>query len=164
MDRVWAGVLGSAVLLVAAAYFSRAGRRRLVGAVAGGVAAAALNIAIDIAAGAAQLWRYPDVTTPYAPLWYYAGALMGFSAIALLMWRLTRRYGQTGLAAALGVVAILFPIRDYRVAATTHVIEFADGFAPWVADGVAALAVATLAVTVMRVLAGPADGDELARR
>ena len=139
MDRVGAGVLGSAVLLLASAYFTRAGRRRLLGAVAGGAAAAALNIAVDIGASAAQLWRYPGVSTPYAPLWYYTGALMGVSAIALLIWRLTRRYGWLGIVGALSAVAIFFPIRDYRVATTTHVIEFSNGFAPWLADGGAAV-------------------------
>ena len=152
------------MLLVASAYLTRASLRRLLGAVAGGVAAAALNIAVDIGASAAHLWRYPEVSTPYAPLWYYTGALMGVSAIALVIWRLTRRYGWPGVGAALSAIAILFPIRDYHAATTTHLIEFSDGFAPWVADGAAAVLVVGLAVTVMRILVGPADGDALARR
>ena len=62
MERVASGVLGSAVVLVAAAYLTRAGPRRVFGAIAGGAAAAALNIAIDIGASAAQLWRSPGVS------------------------------------------------------------------------------------------------------
>ena len=89
---------------------------------------------------------------------------MGMSAIALVIWRLTRRYGGPGLVAALGAIAVFFPIRDYHVATTTHVIEFSDGLAPWVADGAAAVAVVALAVSVMRALAGPADRDALAQR
>ena len=152
------------MLLVASAYLTRAGQRRLLGAVAGGAAAAALNIAVDIGANAAHLWRYTEVSTPHAPLWYYTGALMGVSAIALVIWRLARRYGRPGIAAALSAIAILFPIRDFRVATTTHVIEFSHGFAPWAADGAAAVAVVALAVAVMWVIVGPADGDALAQR
>ena len=163
MERVEIGVLGSAVVLAAAAYLTRAGQRRVFGAIAGGAAAAALNIAIDIGASAAQLWRYPGVSTPYAPLRYYSGALMGVAAIALVIWRLARRYGARGVAAALFALALLFPLRDYRVATTTHVIEFSAGFAPWLADGAAAVAVVALALAVMRFLVGPAESDALAR-
>jgi hypothetical protein len=163
MERVWAGVLGSGVLLVLSAYLTRAGGLRIVGAIAGGVAAAGLNIAIDVGASTAGWWRYPEVSTPYAPLWYYTGALMGVSAIALIIWRLARRYGGFGIGAALSATAVLFPIRDFRVATTTHVIEFGEGFMPFVADGIAAVAVVALAVLVMRAIAGPAGSDDLAR-
>jgi len=163
VDRVWAGVIGSAVVLAVAAYLTRANQRRFFGALAGGVAAAAVNVAVDVAASASHLWRYPSVSTPYAPLWYYSGALMGVAAIALVIWRVDRRYGSRGVALALAASAVLFPIRDYRVATTTNVIEFGDGLAPWLADGVAAVVVISAAVLVMRVLAGRADSDSLAR-
>ena len=80
MERVWAGVLGSGVLLLVVAYLTRAGWRRITGAIAGGAAAAVLNVAVDVAARAAGLWRYPGVPTSYAPLWYYSGALMGVAS------------------------------------------------------------------------------------
>jgi hypothetical protein len=160
---VSAGVLGSAVVLVAAAYLTRAGARRLAGAMAGGAAAAALNVAIDVAASAARLWWYPGVATAHAPLWYYAGALLGVAAIALGLWRLARRFGPAGTAAGLGAAALLFPIRDYRVAATSGAIEFGGGAAPWLADGLAAFLVVALAAAVMRFVAGPARSDALAR-
>jgi hypothetical protein len=164
VERVLAGVLGSGVLLLLAVVLTRAGRRRILCAMAGGVAGAALNVAVDVAASTAGLWRYPGVSTPYAPLWYYAGALLGMAAIALIVWRLDRRYGWPGVGAALGASAILFPIRDYRVAATTELIEFADGVAPFVADGAAAVAVVGISLVVMRVGAGPAQADPLVGR
>jgi hypothetical protein len=89
---------------------------------------------------------------------------MGVSAIALVLWRVARRYGWPGIGVALGVIAVLFPVRDFRVATTTQVIEFGEGFTPWLADGVAALVVVATGVLVMRVVAGPAGRDALARR
>lgn len=52
-------------------------------------------------------------------------------------------------------------IRDYRVANSTHVIEFASGLLPVLADGAAAFLVVGLGVLVMRAIAGPVDRDEL---
>jgi hypothetical protein len=163
MDRVAASMVGSAVVLAACAYFTRAGGRRLAAALAGGVAAALLNIAVDVGAHAAGWWRYPQAATPYAPLWYYSGAVLGFAAIALLIWRLTRRYGGVGAGAALVALMVLFPLRDARVAASSQIVEFGAGPVPWIADRFAAVAVAATAVAVMRLLAGPATRDALAR-
>ena len=89
---------------------------------------------------------------------------MGVAAIALCIWRLMRRYGARGLAAGLAAIAVLFPMRDYRVATPTHVIEFAGGMCPWIADSAAAVVVFAVGVAVMQVLAGPAPSDALARR
>lgn len=66
-----AALIGAPVGFGAVAYFTRAGRRETASAAAAGLAGAVLNIVVDIAADGLDLWWYPVVTTPFAPLAYY---------------------------------------------------------------------------------------------
>jgi hypothetical protein len=155
----------AAVLLAAAVYLTRARSRRVAGALCGGVVAAVLAIGEDVLAHGFGWWWYPGVSTAYGPpLAYLAIALWYGAGVALIGWRITRRFPERGLGFFIAAVAVLGPLRDYGLAARVGAVAFADGLAPVVADAVCWAGVAALAQAVMRAVAGPAAGDRLARR
>ena len=95
------------VILIAVAFLTRATRRRIVGALSGGV------VALGIIAGCekAGWWHMAMPWEPYfvALLW------MDFALCAwvfLLTWRIARRFGGRGLAVLVAIVAVLGPVRD----------------------------------------------------
>jgi len=75
-----------------------------------------------------------------------------------------RRFSWRGFAVFLCVVAVIGPPRDYLIAATfPKWMVFAPGVAPILADAVTYVALVVLGHAVMRLVAGPACKDELAR-
>jgi hypothetical protein len=109
-------------------------------------------------------WRYPGVQTPYGRVLMYVAAGLWYGAgVALIGWRLRRRFGWRGLAAFLGVIGVLGPLRDYAGAALTGVIVFAPGIVPILADAACWVAGTALIQGLMNLIAGPARGDRLAR-
>ena len=156
---VYAGVL------VAAAYFTRATARRVAGAFAGGVTVGMVGVGVETLAHTLGWWRYPSVETPYGPPLMYPAVVLLFSALALIGWRVTRRFGWRGQAGFLAALAILGALRDYGWAARLpELIVFAPGIGPAFVDAACWVGLAALAQAVMRWLAGPARSDPLARR
>jgi hypothetical protein len=149
----------------ASAYFSRATARRIAGALIGGVAVGVVGVGIETLAHTLGWWRYPSVETPYGPPLIYPIGILMFSAIALIGWRVTRRFGRRGQMVFLAGLSILGTLRDYGWAARLpQLIVFAPGIGTVIVDALCWASLAGLAQMVMRWIAGPVGGDQLASR
>jgi hypothetical protein len=156
---------GYFVEFVAVVYFTRATVRRVLGALAGG-AVAGLTLIPAIALGeTVGWWHVPLPFTPGYLAIFYIGTAISCSPIYLVTWRVARRFGRHGLAVCLIAVAVIGPPRDYLIAATfPEWMVFAQGVAPIFADAAAYVGFVALGHAVMRLVAGPSVGDQLARR
>lgn len=153
------------IVMVVTAYLTRATRRRVVGALIGGVAVGVGGVGIECLAHAREWWRYPFVETAYGPPLIYPVVVLLFAALALIGWRVTRRFGWRGQAAFLSAVTVVGTLRDYRIAAwLPQFIVFAPGIGTVLVDAACWAGVLALAQIVMRFVAGPVRGDALARQ
>jgi hypothetical protein len=110
------------------------------------------------------LWRVPIARTPYFLTLFSLGLAISCSPIYLITWRLARRFGWSGLAVFIGAVAVIGPPRDYLIAAMfPEWMVFAPGVAPILADAATYVGIVALGHAVMRLIAGPAREDQLAR-
>jgi hypothetical protein len=151
--------------LVAVVYFTRATSRRIAGALAGGATVGCMGLGAIALGNALGLWRVPIAGTPGFLALFYLGLAISFSPIYLITWRVARRFGWRGLAVFIGAVAVIGPPRDYLIAATfPEWMVFAPGVAPIVADAATYVGIVALGHAVMRLIAGPAREDRLARR
>lgn len=147
------------------AYFTRPRARRLLGALAGGVAYAGSHIAWDTLASFTGWWQFP--AGRHAPLYYYVGSLAWGACTALIGWRVQRRFGLLGLGLYLAGLGVLGTVNDYAGMAaldTSHLITFAPGIAPVLADTACSASNAIFAQIGMRLVAGKATADRLAVR
>jgi hypothetical protein len=150
---------------VAVACFTRAKPLRIAGAAAGG-AVFGLVALLAVALGEAQnWWRVPKAGSPYFHFLFWLGFAVSCAPVYLITWRVARRFGGRGLAVCVVAAALIGPPRDYAFAAVfPSWIAFSPGTAPVIAvAGVYALLV-VVGHAVMRMVAGPARGDSLARR
>jgi hypothetical protein len=153
------------VELVVVVYFTRATSRRVVGAFAGGAAVGCFGMGAIILGNALGLWRVPIFWTPYFVALFYLGLAISVTPIYLVTWRVARRFRWRGLAVFISIVAIIGPPRDYLIAATFPAwMVFAPGIAPILADAATYVGIVALGHAVMRLIAGPAREDRLARR
>jgi hypothetical protein len=150
---------------VAAAYFTRAKVRRMGGAVAGGAVfgvVALLSIALGEAWG---WWRVPKAGVPHFQLMLWLGFTVSCAPVYLITWRIARRFGGRGLGVCILIVAIIGPPRDYLYAATFPAwMSFSPGIVPCLADSAVYVLLVVVGHAVMRMVAGHAQGDSLARR
>jgi hypothetical protein len=154
-----------AVALVAAVYFTRAASRRVLGALAGGAAVGWMGLGAIAWGNASGLWRVPVPSTQDLLALFYLGFAISCSPIYLITWRVARRFGWRGLAVCILFVAVIGPPRDYLIAAKyPEWMVFAPGVAPVFADAATYVCIVALGHAVMRLVAGPARGDRLARR
>jgi len=152
-------------LLVAAVYFTRATTRRVLGALAGGGAVAIVGAGVEALAHARGWWRYPSDDTPIGPVAMYPALVVIFAFLALIGWRVTRRFGLPGLAVFLGILAVVGTVRDYLIAGSfMGLIVFAPGVVVALIDAFLWAGLTALAIAVMRAVSGPARDDGLARR
>ncbi len=152
------------VLLVVVAVLTRATARRIAGALAGGVAIGVVVLGI-IALGEEVGWWHMAITwEPYFLTVLWIGfALCAF--IYLITWRIARRFGWRGLAVAVIVAAVIGPPRDYwYMARFPEWGAYAPGVAPVLAISATYVLLVVLGHGVMRLVAGPARADRLARR
>ncbi len=152
------------VVLVVVAVLTRATARRIAGALAGGLAVGVAGLGI-IALGEKVGWWHMAITwEPY----FLALLLIGFALCAfvfLITWRVARRFGWRGLAVSLGAVAVIGPPRDYwYMARFPEWGAYAPGVAPVLAISATYVLLVVLGHGVMRLVAGPARADRLARR
>jgi hypothetical protein len=85
--------------------------------------------------------------------------------IFLITWRIARRFGGRGLAVVAMVAAVIGPLRDYRyMALFPEWGAYAPGIAPVLAISATYVLVGVVGHGVMRLSAGPARADRLARR
>lgn len=88
-----------------------------------------------------------------------------FTMLALIGWRVMRRYGWRGQILFLAILTILGALRDFLVAEQVlGIIVFARGIATILVDAAIWIGVVVFAQAVMRLVAGPADADPLGRR
>ena len=153
-----------AAALVAAVYLTRAKARRVVAALVGGAVFGVVAL-LAIALGESQGWWRVYYSSAIS---YYALFLFG-SAIAcavtyLILWRVVRRFGSGGLVVCVLVAAIIGPPRDYLIVARfPEWMTFAPGVAPVLADSAVYALLIVVGWAVMRLVAGPAQADGLAR-
>ena len=152
------------IILVVVAILTRATARRIAGALAGGAAIGLVALGI-IALGEKAGWWHMEITwQPYfLTLMWIDFALCAF--VFLITWRIARRFGWRGLAALVVFVAIIGPLRDYWY--MEHFPEwggYAPGIAPTLAISATYVVLGVLGHGVMRLVAGPARADRLARR
>ena len=151
--------------LVVVTYFTRATARRVVGALAGGAVVALLALRAIALGEALGWWRIPFAPTSYFLPLLYLGLAISCSPIYLVTWRVARRFGWRGLAVFVGIVAVIGPPRDYLYAATfPKWMVFSPGIAPILADSAAYILIVVVGHAVMRLVAGPARADRLARK
>jgi len=155
---------GYLVALVAVIYFSRATPRRVLGAIAGGAAAGLLGVSAIALCEALGWWWIPFASTPYFLALFYLGLSISLTPIYPVTWRVARRFGWRGLAVFIGIVTVIGPPRDYLYAAMfPKWMVFAPGVAPILADGATYAGMVVLGHGVMRLIAGSASDDRLAR-
>ena len=155
------GLPGCLLLLVV--LLTRPTWRRGVGATLAGLTVAGLDLLVDMVAHAQGWWSYPAMSTSYGPLLFYVATGLWYgSGVALIGWRLLRRFGQGGLLGLLGGMAVYGPVRDLLGAAATGVIAFGPGPVPLLADASSWAGLTAVAQGVMWVVAGPASADPLA--
>jgi len=153
------------VVMIVTAYLTRATKRRVTGALIGGAVVGLVGVGVECLAHALGWWRYPSVETPYGPPLMYPVVILLFAALALIGWRVTRRFDWRGQLAFLCAVMVLGTLRDYRVAAwLPEFIVFAPGIGIALVDAACWAGLLALAQAVMRLVAGPVRGDPLARQ
>lgn len=146
-------------------YFTRASARRVEGALVGGAVAGLLGLGAIYLCEALHWWHIPFAPTPaFLPL-FYVGLVISLTPIYLVTWRLARRFGWRGLAVFIGIVAVIGPPRDYLIAAKfPKWMVFAPGVIPILADAATYVGAVALGHALMRLIAGPANADQLARK
>ena len=89
------GFIVAPTLFALSAYFTRAGTRRIIGALVGAATYSIVNIAYDRVAARFGWWTYPAwLGNGQFPLTAYALAgLVGGGAFGLVGWRVIRRWG-----------------------------------------------------------------------
>lgn len=148
-------------LLVGVAYVSRAQVRRVASSMVGGAVFSVLVTVVPISMG----WRrfvVVEHSTQALLLLYTTGVLAG-AFIALIGWRIARRFGWRGPAAFVIVVSIGGPIRERLYLSAAHLMVVAPGTLPWIAYTLSWACALLLSLSIMRLIAGPARDDPLAR-
>jgi len=145
-------------------YFTRATARRVVGALIGGASAGLLGLVAIVVCKARGWWQIPFSSAPFFLPLFYVGLAISLTPIYLVTWRLARRFRWRGLAVFIGSVTVIGPPRDYLIAATfPKWMVFAPGVTPILADAVTYVGMVAVGHAVMRLIAGPAIQDQLAR-
>jgi hypothetical protein len=153
-----------AVALIVVIYLTRATTRRVTGALVGGAAVGLLALGAITLCETFGWWQIPFASTPYFAFIFYVGVAITCAPIYIVTWRVARRFGWRGLAVFVAIVAVVGPPRDYLYAATfPKWMVFSPGVAPILADAATYIGIVVLGHTVMRLVAGPARADRLAR-
>jgi hypothetical protein len=151
------------VVFVVVAMLTRATVRRVAGALAGAAAFGVVALGI-IALGERVGWW--QMAIPWEPS-FIALLLLDFTLcgfIYLITWRIARRFGWRGLAVVVMVAAIIGPVRDYwYVARFPEWGAYGPGVVPVLAVSATYIVMVLLGHGVMRLMAGPAREDRLAR-
>jgi hypothetical protein len=148
-------------LFLGTAYVSRAQLLRSASSVVGGTVFSVCVTLVPIAMG----WRrFVVLQHPNQSLLllYTIGILYG-AIIALVGWRIARRYGWRGLAMLVIIVSIGGPIRERLYLSAAHLEVIAAGMVPWIANTLSWACALAFSYSVMRLMAGPARNDRLAR-
>jgi hypothetical protein len=152
------------VILVVVAILTRATARRLAGALAGGAAIGVVALA-SIALGEKVGWWHMAIAwEPYYLTLLWIDLALG-AFFLLITWRVARRFGWRGLGVVVAVFAVFGPLRDYQyLKRFPEWGAYAPGIAPILAVSATYILMVVVGHAVMRIVAGPAGKDRLARR
>ena len=135
------------------------------GALVGGASAGLVALGAITLCKALGWWQIPFGSAPYHLVLFYFALSLWPAPVLLVTWRLARRFGWRGLATFVTLVALIGPPRDYFIAAKfPKWMAFGPGVSPILADAATYIGIVVVGHTVMRLLAGPATRDPLARR
>ena len=152
-------------LLIVVSYLTRATARRIAGALAGGVALGVLMLGAVALGEERGWWHFVIAWEPYFLMLLLLDGTISGAAILLVTWRVARRFGWRGLAVVVVILAIIGPPRDYAYMKTfPEWGEYGPGIAPFVAVALIYALLVPVGQSVMRLVAGPARADPLARR
>jgi len=149
---------------IAAALLTRATLRRIAGATAGAGAAGVVLLGVVTLGERARVWHMAIDWRPYMlALLLINVALCAY--VFLITWRIARRFGWRGLVIVGFGAVIIGPPRDYwYMSRFPEWGYYVPGFAPVIAISVAYVTLIMVGHGVMRLVAGPARNDPLARR
>ena len=152
------------VVFIVVAILTRATPRRIAGALAGGVAAGVVALGIIALGEKVGWWHFVFAWGPYFLTMMLIGLpLIGF--LFLITWRIARRFGWRGLAVVSVAVAVIGPPRDYLyMRLFPEWGSYGPGVAPILAISASYVIMVLVGHEVMRLVAGPAGEDRLARR
>jgi hypothetical protein len=152
------------VFTIVVAVLTRATPRRIAGATAGAAVCGPVGLGIVDFCERVGWWHMVFPREPYfLTLAWINLALCGYPF--LITWRIARRFGGRGLAVALCILVVLGPIRDsFYMAMFPEWGSYAPGFAPMLAISAAYVLLGVIGHGMMRLIAGPAAADRLARR
>jgi hypothetical protein len=154
-----------AAVLAVVTYFTRPIMRRFLAALAGGLAVAVAGVGIEILFETLGFWHYPSAEQPYGPVLMYPVVVLMWAVLSLLGWRVMRRFDWRGETVFLSAVTVIGAFRDYLIAGQAlGFIVLAPGVLTVLVDAACWVGTTALAHGVMRLIAGPAAGDRLARR
>jgi hypothetical protein len=151
------------VVCIVVAILTRATPRRIAGALAGGAAAGVVVLGLIALWERLGWWHMVITWEPYfLTLILIDLTLCAF--IFLITWRIARRFGWRGLAVVLVVLAVIGPPRDqWYMRRFPEWGSYAPGIAPVLAISVSYVVLVLVGHGVMRLVAGPARADRLAR-
>jgi hypothetical protein len=149
------------------AVLTHATLRRIVGALAGGVATGVAKLGIVTLGERLGLWHMAITWEPYfLALMLIVSSVCGF--IFLITWRIARRFGWHGLAVFLAILAAIGPPRDHwYMRRFPEWGSYAPRIAPVLAISAAYVVLVLVGHGLMRLIAGPAGvsaGWHAARR
>jgi len=151
-------------MLVVVAIATRATARRIAGAVAGAVACGAMALGADAIGEEFGWWRMAIWAPDILPL-VYLNFVVSCTPIFLVTWRVARRFRRLGLTVVTVVLVVIGPPRDYAyMARFPEWGAYAPGVVPVLAIAAIYATLVPLGHSVMRLVAGPASQDRLARR
>jgi len=152
------------VVFIVVAILTRATPRRIAGALAGGVAAGVVALGSIALGEKVGWWHFVFTWGPYfLTAMLILLPLIGF--IFLITWRIARRFGWRGLAVVSVAVAIIGPPRDFfYMKLFPEWGSYGPGVAPILAISATYVIMVLVGHGVMRLVAGPASEDRLARR
>ena len=151
------------IILAIVVVLTRATPRRLAGALIGAAVMGGAGLGIAAIGESARWWHFVMIWKPYSLTLMWIGMIpCGF--LFLITWRIARRFGGPGLAAVICVVAVVGPLRDsWYMAMFPEWGFYAPGFAPMLATSGAYVLMGIIGHGLMRLVAGPARADRLAR-
>jgi hypothetical protein len=152
------------LVFIVVAVLTRAIPRRIAGALAGGLAAGFVVLGAIALGEKFGWWHMAIAWEPY----FLTVMLIGFPSmgfIFLITWRIARRFGGRGLAVAVIAASVIGPPRDYwYMSRFPEWGSYGPGVAPVLAISATYVVMVLVGHGVMRLVAGPAAKDRLARR
>jgi hypothetical protein len=151
------------VMTIFVAVLTRATVRRIVGATVGAAVCGPVGLGIIAFSERVGWWHMAIPREPFllTLLWINV-ALCGY--VFLITWRIARRFGGRGLILALCVSAVIGPFRDsWYMAKFPEWGFYAPGVAPMLAISGAYVLLGIVGHGSMRLIAGLAEADRLAR-